>query len=41
MQIVQQILFILLSAAAIYLFAKKSRFIYRNIFLGLDDSMKS
>lgn len=39
MQIVQQILFILLSAAAIYLFAKKSRFIYRNIFLGLDEKL--
>lgn len=39
MQIAQQILFILLSAAAIYLFAKKSRFIYRNIFLGLDEKL--
>ncbi|MDF2383961.1 (Fe-S)-binding protein [Nostoc ellipsosporum NOK] len=39
MQIVQQILFILLSAAAIYFFARKSRFIYRNIFLGLDEQL--
>jgi heterodisulfide reductase subunit C len=41
MQLVQQILFILLTAAAIYIFAKKVKFISRNIKLGRDERMES
>ena len=38
MQLVQQILFILLAAAAIWLFVKKAKFIRRNINLGRDEA---
>jgi hypothetical protein len=37
MQLVQQILFILLAAVAIWLFVKKAKFIRRNINLGRDE----
>jgi ferredoxin len=37
MQLVQQILFILLAAVAVWLFVKKARFIRRNINLGRDE----
>jgi ferredoxin len=40
MQLAQQILFILLVIAAIYVFAKKARFISRNIKLGRDEDLK-
>ncbi|HVG43060.1 MAG TPA: hypothetical protein VM888_15715, partial [Chitinophagaceae bacterium] len=40
MQLAQQILFILLLAAAIFVFAKKARFITRNINLGRDENLK-
>jgi heterodisulfide reductase subunit C/uncharacterized membrane protein len=40
MQIVQQILFILLTAAAIWIFARKVKFITRNIRLGRDENLK-
>src|SRR5215203_4203638 len=40
MQLIQQILFILLAAVAIYLFAKQVRFISRNIKLGRDENLK-
>src|SRR5688572_21739473 len=39
MQLVQQILFILLAAAAIWVFAKKVRFIRRNIQLGREEHL--
>lgn len=39
MQLVQQILFILLTAAAISIFARKVKFISRNIKLGCDEEM--
>ena len=39
MQIAQQILFILVSAVAIFLFAKKAREIFRNIMLGRDEKL--
>ncbi len=39
MQIVQQILFILLSGVAIWLFAKKVKEIRRNILLGRDETI--
>jgi len=39
MQIAQQILFILVSGLAIILFARKARFIYRNIFLGQPEDL--
>ena len=37
--IIQQILFILLTVTAVWLFAKKSKEIYRNIFLGVDEDL--
>ena len=40
MQLAQQILFIVLAAIAIWLFAKQARFISRNINLGRDESLK-
>jgi heterodisulfide reductase subunit C len=40
MQLVQQILFILLAAAAIWLFARQVTFIRRNINLGRDEDLK-
>ena len=40
MQIVQQILFILLTATAIWIFARKVKFITRNIRLGRDENLK-
>src|SRR5687768_10648483 len=40
MQLAQQILFILLTAIAIYIFAKKAKFITRNIKLGRDEELK-
>jgi heterodisulfide reductase subunit C len=40
MQLVQQILFILLAGAAIFLFVKKARFILRNIRLGRDEHLE-
>ncbi|MDB5197371.1 MAG: Fe-S oxidoreductase [Flaviaesturariibacter sp.] len=40
MQTAQQILFILLTAAAIWIFAKKVKFISRNINLGRDEDLK-
>jgi heterodisulfide reductase subunit C len=40
MQLVQQILFILLTAAAIWIFAKKARFIRRNIRLGREENFE-
>jgi len=41
MQLVQQILFIVLIAAAIWLFVKKTKFILRNINLGRDEKFES
>src|SRR5687768_629768 len=41
MQLAQQILFILLAAVAIYLFAKQVMFIKRNINLGHDEALKT
>ncbi|MGN6163278.1 MAG: 4Fe-4S dicluster domain-containing protein [Flavisolibacter sp.] len=40
MQLVQQILFILLAATAIWLFVKKAKFISRNIKLGRDENFE-
>lgn len=40
MQLAQQILFILLTAVAVWLFAKKAKFILRNILLGRDEEIK-
>ncbi|MEO6070290.1 MAG: (Fe-S)-binding protein [Chitinophagaceae bacterium] len=40
MQLAQQILFILLLLAAVFVFAKKARFISRNINLGRDENLK-
>ncbi len=40
MQLVQQILFIVLVGAAIFLFAKKAKFISRNIHLGRDEKIE-
>ena len=40
MQLVQQILFILLSAVAIWLFVRKVKFISRNIKLGRDEELE-
>ncbi len=40
MQIIQQILFLVISVAAIWLFARKIREIRRNIYLGRDESIK-
>lgn len=40
MQLLQQILFVLLSATAVYLFARKVREISRNIFLGRDENLR-
>jgi heterodisulfide reductase subunit C len=40
MQLAQQILFILLIAVAVWLFAKKAKFIRRNILLGRDEEIK-
>ncbi len=40
MQLVQQILFILLTAAAVWVFAKKARFIRKNINLGRDEQFE-
>jgi heterodisulfide reductase subunit C len=40
MQLVQQILFILLTAVAVWLFAKQVKFIRRNINLGRDEELK-
>ena len=40
MQLVQQILFIVLTALAIWIFVKKAKFIIRNINLGRDEEMK-
>src|SRR5687768_9985838 len=40
MQLVQQILFILLAAVAIWLFARQVTFIRRNISLGRDEDLK-
>ncbi len=40
MQIVQQILFVLLAAAAIWLFAKKAAFIKKNILMGRDETLE-
>jgi len=40
MQLVQQILFILLTIAAIWIFARKVRFISRNISLGRDEELE-
>src|SRR5687767_15532995 len=37
--IIQQILFILLTVVAVWLFAKKAKEIYRNIFLGIDEDL--
>jgi heterodisulfide reductase subunit C len=41
MQLVQQILFILLAAVAVFLFVKQAIFIRRNISLGHDEALKS
>jgi heterodisulfide reductase subunit C len=40
MQIVQQILFVLLTAAAIWIFVKKAKFIRKNINLGRDETFE-
>src|SRR3569833_340907 len=40
MQLVQQILFILLSAIAVWLFVRKVKFISRNIMLGRDEELE-
>ena len=40
MQLAQQILFILLTGVAIYLFVKQVKFIKRNINLGRDEELK-
>jgi heterodisulfide reductase subunit C len=40
MQLVQQILFVLLAAAALWLFVRKVRFIRRNILLGRDEKFE-
>src|SRR6187200_717317 len=40
MQLVQQILFVLLTIAAVWMFARKAKFISRNIKLGRDEELK-
>ena len=40
MQLAQQILFILLTAAAIWIFSRKVKFISRNIRLGREEKME-
>lgn len=40
MQLVQQILFVLLTATAVYVFARKVKFISRNINMGRDEDLK-
>jgi hypothetical protein len=40
MQLLQQILFIVLAAVAIWLFVKKAKFISRNIRLGRDEKLE-
>jgi hypothetical protein len=41
MQIVQQILFLILAVAAIWVFVKKAGFIRKNINLGREEAMES
>ena len=40
MQIVQQILFLLLTIAAIWIFVKKAAFIWKNILMGRDENFE-